>query len=379
MSTINTNRDYKNIYTTILNWFSRFNDLDAFTISDITSIVLQLERKVLLINDIYSNEAVTYINNLVNNWFEEIKNVADNEYLLSDLIYQFNLKIDIILNVLEYYDLTHIFYEEPQKSHILILLIDNGLNLVNSKKYLLSSNLKDTFNLNNNWLIYNDDKYFYQWIITIKVSSNNYPASKINKFLWAFTEILESISGVHVEIESAGTGSIWMKFRAFFESDEVKEEAKKLLDKGRKGLEAEYLDKPIANNEKTQAEARKVNAEADTVQRQLESLPDSEEAKLLKQIDIKKKELELRKLQAEIEKVELENRKLELENLEKGVSITEKLAYMIKEGMLSADSVTIDINGLPFLSSENGRIIQGASLDEIDAKGLTKPDNDGKK
>ncbi|MBD2303199.1 hypothetical protein [Nostoc sp. FACHB-190] len=411
MPTLDTELDYKNIYKNIINWLSNLN-LQINDVASFKNILDTIEKKTVVLDKkgkVKNVEIKLTVDNKLSDLFDFVKSEVESlqdETIVFKYLLVFKRKISEILlritKIEEYLtnssrrgiksarDITRKNnYVSPSRQRYLssknnslaILLareieIIKNINIIKDNVFnsrLFSENFEhktpsnEIKNNNLSW-IHNLEyqKYLYQWVINIKFSGNKYPASKINKFLWSFTEILESISGVHVEIESAGTGSIWLRFRAFIGSETAKTELKRLLEKGRDALEAEYLDKSIANNDKTQAEARKANAEADSIQRQKEVLPDSEEAQKIRAFNLQKQELEIRKLQAEIKKIELEN-------IEKSVNITERLAYMVKEGMLSANSVNIDINGVPYLSSSNGKIIQGASIEDIEAKGLIKP------
>ena len=213
------------------------------------------------------------------------------------------------------------------------------------------------------------ENYQFQWQISVRFSGKSFRASKIFRSLSLLAESLESISGVSVEIESQGVGSIWFKLRVFILNLVQKEEVKEVLEKTRDAVIAEQLDKRIKGVEKLEEDTLKTKAERIALERQSESVPDAEEAKKIRGLEIQKKELEIREKIADIKRKEIENQQKELE-------LYEKLAYMMKEGLLTSAPVEIQINGVPFLSYENKEILPGRDMNAIDEKGAGKSDSD---
>jgi hypothetical protein len=213
------------------------------------------------------------------------------------------------------------------------------------------------------------ENHQFQWQIFIRFSGKSFRASKIFRSLSLLAESLESISGVSVEIESQGVGSIWFKLRVFILNLVQKEEVKEVLEKTRDAVIAEQLDKRIKGVEKLEEDTLKTKAERIALERQSENVPDAEEAKKLRGLEIQRKELEIREKIADVKRKEIENQQKELE-------LYEKLAYMMKEGLLTSAPVEIQINGVPFLSYENKEILPGRDMNAIDEKGVRKPDSD---
>lgn len=224
------------------------------------------------------------------------------------------------------------------------------------------SSRKDTLNLRKGY-----EKYHFQWEVVIKFSGEAFRAAAIFQFLFLFSEVLESISGVSVEIESQGTGSLWTRLKIFIEDAFQKEEVKEVLEKTRDAVIAEQLDRRIEGVKKLEEETLKTRAERVSLERQSESLPDTEEAKKLRELEIKRKELEIREKTVDIERKEIENQQKKLE-------LYEKVAYMMREGMLNSSPLEIQINGLPFLSCNDKKILPGASMDAIDQSPPAQPD-----
>ena len=213
------------------------------------------------------------------------------------------------------------------------------------------------------------NNYQFQWEIFIKFSGNNFQASKIFQLLFLLSETLENISGVSVEIESQGIGSLWVKLKIFIKDAFQKEEVKEVLNKTRDAIVAEQLDKRIEENKKLEEETLKTKAERRNIEKQNEVLPNTQEAKKLRELEIQRKELENKEKAVDIERKEIENQQKKLE-------LYEKLAYMMQEGMLTGAPVDIQINGLPFLNSNDETIVSGADINAIDEQGITNPDVD---
>ena len=165
------------------------------------------------------------------------------------------------------------------------------------------------------------ENHQFQWQIFVKFSGKSFRASKVFRSLSLLAESLESISGVSVEIESQGVGSIWFKLRVFILNLVQKEEVKEVLEKTRDAVIAEQLDKRIKGVEKLEEDTLKTKAERIALERQSESVPNAEEAKKIRGLEIQRKELEIREKIADVKRKEIENQQKELE-------LYEKLAYM---------------------------------------------------
>lgn len=209
--------------------------------------------------------------------------------------------------------------------------------------------------------------YQYQWQIFIRFSGQHHRSTTVSKIIWLLSEALESVSGVVVEIEEQGVGSIWYKLQVFFANLCAREEVLDLLEKTRDAAIAE-ADKRIEGVENLRAQTLKTEAEAATIERQSELIPDSEEAKKIRDLDIKKKELEIREKEADIKKKELENYKATLD-------LVQQMGYMMKEGLLQAAPVEIQINGQDYLKCQDGQFLSGVEMKAIDERTLVKPED----
>ena len=70
----------------------------------------------------------------------------------------------------------------------------------------------------------------------------------------------------------------------------------------------------------------------------------------------------------DVEKKDIEIRLLKLD-------LYEKASNLIRDGVVRADSLEIDINGLMFLLLEDGTATPGEDIDSIEEAGSTEPPN----
>jgi len=215
--------------------------------------------------------------------------------------------------------------------------------------------------------------YKYQWEIFVIFSGENFEALNIFRLLTLLVESFELISGVSVELESQGMGSWWYKFKVYIKDIWQKEETKQILTKTREAIVSDQLDKPIQISKKLEEEALKTKAERESVERQNESLPNSEEAIILRKLQIRAREADIESKELENKSKKLENRRKELEIFKQEMEISERIASMIRDGMVNSSPVRIEINGELFLEHQNGNFLSGVNINEIDNMTAVKP------
>jgi hypothetical protein len=368
----------------ILNWIGSLK-VKGEDVESLEQDVLQLER---LVQDINSERLTNVVNKRLLEWLElqrlikgsttaviqdsktgEMSTWSSGQFTVSEL----HQSIQTIL------DRTLTFTQSIPPSSLEVLCksiesLEPHINL-DSRLILKTIPARETKNIIISWdldklswvaheLLYDHQ---YQWTVFIKFSGKYHRSVIVSKILWLLSEALESISGVVVEIEDQGVGSIWYKLRIFFKDLLAKEETLDTLEKVRDAAIAE-ADKRIEGVRNLEAQTLKTQAEAATIEKQSELIPDSEEAKKIRDLDIKKKELEIREKEADIKKKELENYKATLD-------LVQQTAYMMKEGMLQAAPVEIQINGQPYLSCQDGQFLPGVEMKAIDEKTLVKPED----
>lgn len=209
------------------------------------------------------------------------------------------------------------------------------------------------------------------WTIEIRFPSKSINCSNAGYALWAVAAGLEQIRGVVVEIDSWGQGSLWTKLKVFISNIWARDEVQEVLDKSRDAVVAEYLDKRIETAKKLKSEREKIEKERDAIAKQSDALPNAEEAEITRDQQRKLKDLEIREKETDIVRKELENRIRSLEFVEKASSL-------IAKGVIAADPVRIDINGIMFLLTDSNEVRQGPDIKTIREAENVPMDNDDK-
>ena len=210
----------------------------------------------------------------------------------------------------------------------------------------------------------------YLWTIEIRFLSDKPKCDGVGYLIWTFGAALEQIPGVIVDVDSWGEGSLWVKLRVFIANLWARDDVQVALSKSRDAVIARYLDQPVEQNEKTQAEKEKLHAERAAILKQIESMPSAQDADVSRLHELRHQELVLRKEEAEIEGKEIENRLRKLE-------LFEKVSKLIADGIVQADKVQIDMNGLMFLLFDGKEAIKGHHFKLIeDSESVLKEDDD---
>lgn len=152
-------------------------------------------------------------------------------------------------------------------------------------------------------------------------------------------------------IEAWGVGGLWAKLKVFISNVWARDEVQEVLDKSRDAVTAELLDKPIEQARKMKSEREKLDEERDAIAKQTKSLPDAEEAKFARDQERCLKELEIQEKEKDIARKEIENRIRSLEFVEKAYTL-------IAEGIIAADPVSVDINGVKYLLLTDGKEVR---------------------
>jgi hypothetical protein len=213
--------------------------------------------------------------------------------------------------------------------------------------------------------------YDYEWDIILVFNAEHIRASSVSFLVWTLSEALQLIPDVDVDIVKAGTGSLWLRLKVYMKTLFQKNEVKQLLEKTRDAVVADQLDKKIETTGKIKAEKEKLETEAELLKQKLDTGPSASEARLARHNELARQEIELQRLRIAAEKEHLENVWL-------GMQIIEKRANMIREGIGLNDPMQIEINGIRYLSSENGKIQKGASMEVIDSDSTKNAPDDSK-
>ena len=182
----------------------------------------------------------------------------------------------------------------------------------------------------------------FEWDMKVTFSSDYDPA-KIGFFLWSVASALNSIDGVTTEITDWGNGSRWAKIVIKMKDILAKKEVKEILEKGRDAAVSQYLEAPVVNVNKTKAETELISAQA-------KQLPDGEHLSRMRELELQEKEAQVRSMH--------------LDNLAKQFELIAKASQMVKAGLVSVDSVQIDINDALFYVKKQNVIGKGEDIME---------------
>ena len=202
----------------------------------------------------------------------------------------------------------------------------------------------------------------FEWDIQVRVSNDEdkYKASDIGFLLWSLAEGLEKIDGVKVLIEDLKKGSIIANFKLIIKDAFAKEEVKDILNKTKDAVESQYLDRPIEEVKKTQAEREKIEKET-------KNLPNEDESKELLKLEIERKKLENEALKIKIGK----------DKLDLLVNISE----LVAKGLVKNDSnLQFSINDVLFFEVRNNEFSGGEDIEiiEEDQKVILPKNKDSK-
>jgi len=171
-----------------------------------------------------------------------------------------------------------------------------------------------------------------RFTMTIRFLGDNISPSRAGRAVWSIGAAIESVGGVAVEIDSWGTGSLWAKIRVHMRSVWQRDQVQEILEKGRQATESYYLDKPIAEARKLEAEYRKLDEERALLEKEMTLKPSDQQGEELMQIEIESKREDIKAKK--------------LDNAIKEMQAIEKASDLIREGIVVADKVEIDIDGV---------------------------------
>jgi hypothetical protein len=203
------------------------------------------------------------------------------------------------------------------------------------------------------------------WTITLKFLGTGRAAAEVGGLLMAVGGGLETIDDIIVDIDDAKTGSIVAGLKAYIMNSFKRDQVVKVLTTARDSVVAQSIGKPLAEVAKLEEEGKKIAAERASIERQAELMHSGLEAQEARDIELQRKryelnmmELELREKQADIRKKELDNELLQL-------TVAMKISTLIREKILIADPVVMEINGSKYLIVSDGRAETGEDMKSI--------------
>ena len=254
----------------------------------------------------------------------------------------------------------------PPDDHLtsgVLAVEDDPLDFKTSEAVLYLENQYDTYKDKSVNLI--------EWDIKIIFEGEFLDPSDVSKLIWALSEALKTVGGVSLELEDWGRGSYWVRIKARIEDTWKRDEVQQILDTARDGVVSEYLERPIQEVGKTEQEKLKLESERKRIERETEALPDAGDAARKRDLEMASSELDLMRQKAEIDEMNLKNKMLQLDMIRKA-------SDMVKDGIISADPVQIEINSLKFIALAGSEVDPGADMDDISGRrllGPKKPDN----
>lgn len=197
--------------------------------------------------------------------------------------------------------------------------------------------------------------------ITFLGESNN--PGKIGYLLQCFSQVLDSIDGVDLKVESWGQGSLWADMKIMFRDSFARDEASQVLENLQdgftdtsvligEGAEAVFHGKPTGEVKKLNAETTKLELESEGIKNELNATPDSEE---LKKITLMERYLDIDAKQEDLRRKKIENQMLAMDAMK-------KMSDLLRDGILKQDEVKIEINNILFLLKTDSQIEIGSSM-----------------
>ncbi len=199
------------------------------------------------------------------------------------------------------------------------------------------------FNPNDNELVFQKD--YYEYVLDLSVHDLNKDAQKMTSSLYKILSSISSIENVNIEFENLERGSILARLRIKMKDFVAKNEVKNFFI-----LLRELIFGIMTGGKISALETLKKTAEKDKIE--------MEKKLLQKKIDEESDKTNIEKHRLlDIERKELENRRLEIQNNSDRLSNLKTIVELAKDGILEADLTKIDLNGINFINTHAGEIL----------------------
>ncbi|MRG49021.1 hypothetical protein GFS24_28185 [Chitinophaga sp. SYP-B3965] len=194
----------------------------------------------------------------------------------------------------------------------------------------------------------------YEMTIDFGISDRTNDAAILIQSLYLIINALSNIDNVKIAIEEIKVGSLIGRIRLYIKNLFAKEEVKAVLETAK-----EAVGKALTGGEVSHAETKKVNAEIEKTKKETELLE--------KELKDKPSDCDVEIIHALIlEKVVLENEQLKVKIAKEKLEIIDKLSDLVVKGVLGADEVRIDINGILYLLKTPAALkLPETDIDEI--------------
>jgi hypothetical protein len=190
------------------------------------------------------------------------------------------------------------------------------------------------------------------WDIKLTFTSAQPAAAGVAHCLWAISSALEAIDGVAVELSDWSRGSFVAKLKVYIKNIWARDEVRQVLQKGRDAVESHYLDRPMEEVAKNRAEREKIEEDTKSSVAERERMPDKQQSRESNDLDIEKKRQEVRAQK--------------LDNDLKQIEVIRLTSQLVRDGIVSADKVTIDINELGYLLVDGSKCKRGVEMSAIE-------------
>lgn len=202
----------------------------------------------------------------------------------------------------------------------------------------------------------------FEWEMKFVISAENeiYSAKDISYLLYTFSSALEGIGDIEVELEDWGTGSRWAKLKIKIKDGASKLDVLDVLNKLRQQTEGLIHGKTYGEVKKEEGNSKLVEARAEKVKKQAESMPNPDVVSQLKEIDLN---LDVQKKALEVESAKEDIRAKKIQNLK-------TISELLRDGIITNDGhLQLYINDCLYIDTTKlGGSAELKSLDEIEAK-----------
>ncbi|MEZ5017850.1 MAG: hypothetical protein R2800_12405 [Flavipsychrobacter sp.] len=194
----------------------------------------------------------------------------------------------------------------------------------------------------------------YEMYLDFEISVKDNRADVLSVILFKIISSLASVHNVKIEFEKISVGSLIGRVRIYLKDLLAKEETKAILETTKESLvSATTFGKVSYSNIKKQtAETEKIRKERDLLDKEIRSLPNETESKIINAINLEKKVLENEKLRNEI--------------IDQKIEQIYKLSNLVESGILEADDIKININEIQYLLKQGDNLLPSeVDIDDI--------------
>lgn len=209
------------------------------------------------------------------------------------------------------------------------------------------------WNRDNSYFEHLRTEYFMQIRIEVGASSERAMPTLITP-IWMITSALSSIDGVAIELVDIRKGSVKADCRVWMPSEKIKKLVQDVLSAAKESAIKKILNVDSSDLEKTKLEVAGLSVENDIKRKELDSMPTSEFARRMQEVELKIKEADLRAKN--------------IANSRAEVLYLKELAELVEKGYISSEEFKLYIGEkLYFGRNRNGLL----PFDELDIRQIS--------